>query len=309
MSGNSSLRSPRPGLAQRLAEYEHFGHPQPLTLSRIMAFHEPCVPHIQDADFLLPGAKDLGSSSERLPGSSSFTRSGYCAAMDWHTQTLCPAAVRAIRARCATFNRCSPRGMQGTAMLAGVATLPCGNIVWACCHGVWGSILVSFIHPLLHQVRPLFCKSPTFSGGQPPTWTAHPGDQKHYGKTQHFVFHGAPDGSVIPLLLQIWLLSNKDVTASAGWGSHLDSTLLRHILKGRQCTAKTARCTPHVLTLMKFWQDLILHQSIQLHVWCSSSSLKFAVRNDPASMESWERQEASTTICLIVLANCSMCRS
>ncbi len=32
----------------------------------------------------------------------------------------------------------------------------------ACSHGVWGSILVSFIHPLLHQVRPLFCKSPTF---------------------------------------------------------------------------------------------------------------------------------------------------
>ncbi len=73
-----------------------------------------------------------------------------------------------------------PGGMWCAAMLAGAATLPCGTIIRACSHSVWGSILVSFIHPLLHQVRPLFCKSPTFSGDQPPTWTAHHSNQKRW---------------------------------------------------------------------------------------------------------------------------------
>ncbi len=75
---------------------------------------------------------------------------------------------------------CLPGGMWCIAMLAGAATLPCGKIASACSHSVWESILVNFMHPLLHQVRPLFCKSTTCSADQPPTWTAHQGYQTGY---------------------------------------------------------------------------------------------------------------------------------
>ena len=98
-----------------------------------------------------------------------------------------PTAVRAIRSRCALFNGCLPGGMRCTAMLAEAATLPCGTIVRGCSHGVWGDILVIFIHPLLHQVRPLFCKSPMSSGDEPPPWTAHHGNQTGYERFQHSV--------------------------------------------------------------------------------------------------------------------------
>jgi len=93
-----------------------------------------------------------------------------------HTH-FAPAAIRAIRARCALCNWCLPGGMWCIAMLAGAATLPCGTINRGCSHGVWGGILINFIHPLINQVRPFFCKSPTCSGDQPPTWTAHHGNQ------------------------------------------------------------------------------------------------------------------------------------
>ncbi len=90
ISGHSSFKSPRPGLAPRFAESAQLGHPVPLTLWQTWATHEPCMVHTQDADILLPGPTVFGSSSGMLSGSSSFTRSGYSAAMDWHTHTLCP---------------------------------------------------------------------------------------------------------------------------------------------------------------------------------------------------------------------------
>jgi len=98
------------------------------------------------------------------------------------------------------MNSCLPGGMWCIAMLAGAATLPCGKVASACSHSVWESILVSFMHPLLHQVRPLFCKSITCSADQPPTWTAHQGYQTGYKRFQHSAWHCAPDGLVLPVL-------------------------------------------------------------------------------------------------------------
>ncbi len=165
--------------------------------------------HTQDADLLLPGPREFGSSSGMLPGSSCFhqIRVQCCNGLA-HTDFV-PAAIRAIFARCAILHGRLPGGMWCTAMLAGAATLPCGKIARACSHGVWGNIHVSFIHPLLHQIRATFCKSPMFSGNQSPTWTAHHRNQRQY-KIRHSVWHGAPDGFIIPLLLQDWPLFYKE---------------------------------------------------------------------------------------------------
>jgi len=54
LSGHSSLRSPRPGLAPQLARIAQLGHPEPTTLECTLATHEPCMTHTQDADLLLP---------------------------------------------------------------------------------------------------------------------------------------------------------------------------------------------------------------------------------------------------------------
>ena len=78
-----------------------------------------------------------------------------------HTDFM-PAAVRATRARCASVNICLPGGVWCAAVLARAATLPCGKILRGCSHSVWGSILVSFIHPLLHQVWSPSARVPRF---------------------------------------------------------------------------------------------------------------------------------------------------
>jgi len=181
-----------------------------------------------------------------LLGSSSFTKSGYSVARDWAHTNFGSAAVRAIIARCAILNAYLPGGMWCTAMLAGAATLPCGNIARGCCHSIWGCILASFIHPLLHQVWSLFSKGPMSSTDQPHTWTARHGNQTQNGM-QHSVWHGAPDGFVIPLLLQIWPLFYKDITAPTRTALLRPSGTFPGSMHSTGC-----RCTPHVLIFMEY---------------------------------------------------------
>ncbi len=136
-------------------------------------------------------------------------------------------------------------------MLAGAATLPCGNIARACCHSIWGYILVSFIHPLLHQVWSLFSKGPTSSGDQPPTWTARHGNQTQYGMSTFCLAWrsrwlcnptATPD---LAALLQGFSPLTEAPTWTALCGSQAHSS-------GQSMHSTGCRCTPHVLIFMKY---------------------------------------------------------